>query len=135
MQVTLVTQRSADPSGPIGAARALQRNLTRRGLAIRTHTRIVRREGTSLIAGDGSHIDADIVVLATGLQANPLVHQTGLPTHAKDGLRVNAQLHSIADPRVFAGGDCAAMEGFNLPKLGVFGVRQAAYIHANCWPV
>ena len=23
------------------------------------------------------------------------------------------------------------MEGFNLPKLGVYGVRQAKYIHAN----
>jgi NADH dehydrogenase FAD-containing subunit len=55
----------------------------------------------------------------------------GLPTHSTNGLRINAKLHSIADPRVFAGGDCAAMEGFNLPKLGVFGVRQAAYIHAN----
>lgn len=132
MRVTLVTRGDRlIKEAPAGAARALHRKLTRRGLAIRTHTPIVRREGESLIADDGSHIDADIVVLALGLEANPFVHEMGLPTHSTNGLRINAKLHSIADQRVFAGGDCAAMEGFDLPKLGVFGVRQAAYIHAN----
>lgn len=132
MRVTLVTRGDRlIKEAPAGAGRALHRKLTRRGLAIRTDTSIVRREGESLIADDGSHIDADIVVLAPGLEANPLVHEMGLPTHSTNGLRINAKLHSIADQRVFAGGDCAAMEGFDLPKLGVFGVRQAAYIHAN----
>jgi len=132
MRVTLVTRGDRlIKEAPAGAARALHRKLARRGLAIRTHTPIVRREGESLIADDGSHIDADIVVLALGLEANPLVQELGLPTHSTNGLRINAKLHSIADQRVFAGGDCAAMEGFDLPKLGVFGVRQAAYIHAN----
>jgi NADH dehydrogenase FAD-containing subunit len=40
-------------------------------------------------------------------------------------------LHSIADNRIFASGDCAAMEGHDLPKLGVFGVRQASHIYSN----
>lgn len=132
MPVTLATHSDRlIKQAPAGAARALQRKLTRRGVAIRTHTRIVRREGESLITEDGSRIHADVVVLATGLETNPLVHETGLPTLSKNGLRINGKLHSIADARVFAGGDCAAMEGFDLPKLGVFGVRQAAYIHAN----
>ncbi len=116
---------------PVGAARRLQRELIRSGVDIRTHVRVVLREGNSLIAEDGRHIPADLVVLATGLEAHPLVQTTGLPTRPKHGLRINRSLHSIADERVFAGGDCAAMEGFDLPKLGVFGVRQAACIHAN----
>lgn len=132
MRVTLATRGDRlIKQAPASAARALQRKLTRRGVVIRTRTRIVRREGASLVADDGTRIDADVVVLAIGLEANPLVHETGLPTHFKEGLRINAKLHSIADKRVFAGGDCAAMEGFDLPKLGVFGVRQADYIHAN----
>ena len=116
---------------PAGAARKLQRELIRHGVDIRTHVRVVRRKGPSLIAEDGRSFAADIVVLATGLEAHPLVQTTGLPTRPKQGLRINSALHSIADERVFAGGDCAALEGFDLPKLGVFGVRQAAYIHAN----
>ncbi len=132
LPVTLVT--SGDrliKQAPAGAARSLREILTQRGVIVRTHTRIVRREPGVLIIADDGRIDADLVVLAVGLEANSLVDQTGLPARAKSGLRVNACLNSIADERVFAGGDCAAMEGFDLPKLGVFGVRQAAYIHAN----
>lgn len=132
MRVTLVT--SSDrliAEAPAGAARTLQRKLIRRGVVIRTHCRVVRREEEFLIAEDGSRVDADVVVLATGLQANSLVHDMDLPMYPRKGIRINSKLHSIADERVFAAGDCASMEGFNLPKLGVFGVRQAACIHAN----
>jgi len=132
VHVTLLTP--ADrliQQAPAGAARKLQRELIRHGVDIRTHVRVVRRKGPSLIAADGRSFTADIVVLATGLEAHPLVQTTSLPTRPKQGLRINSALHSIADERVFAGGDCAALEGFDLPKLGVFGVRQAAYIHAN----
>jgi NADH dehydrogenase FAD-containing subunit len=132
MPVTLIT--SSDrlvPQAPSRASRTLHQRLSRRGLTIRTHTRIVRREGQTLIAQDDSRIEAETVVLATGLEAHPLVYRTGLPIRGRDGLRVNAKLHSIADTRVFATGDCAALEGHDLPKLGVFGVRQAAYLHAN----
>lgn len=103
----------------------------RRGITILPNTRINRRDGTSLVAEDGKRIPADLVVLATGLEAHPLIYTMGLPTHAGRGLRINDKLHSIADKRIFASGDCAAMEGFDLPKLGVFGVRQAICLHAN----
>lgn len=132
MPVTLITPGDRlIKQAPAGAARSLHRTLARSGVTIRTQTRVSRREQETLIAEDGSRIDADVVVLSTGLEANPLVEKTGLPIRPKSGLRVSESLHSIADPRVFAGGDCAAMEGHDLPKLGVFGVRQASRIHAN----
>ncbi|HUZ06396.1 MAG TPA: FAD-dependent oxidoreductase, partial [Candidatus Paceibacterota bacterium] len=132
MSVTLITSSAGlIPQAPSGTARALQRKLTRLEVDIRLGTRIIRREGAALIAADGSRFMADVVVLANGLEANPLVEKIGLPTRTGIGLRINRRLHSIADDRVFASGDCTAMEDFNLPKLGVFGVRQAAYIHAN----
>jgi NADH dehydrogenase FAD-containing subunit len=116
---------------PQGASSDLQQRLVQRGLTLHLNTKIDRREGSTLVTDNGKRIDADLVVLATGLEANGLMQETGLPADAKEGLRVNARLQSIVDERVFAGGDCAAMEGFTLPKLGVFGVRQAACIHAN----
>ena len=132
VEVTLLTP--ADrliTQAPAGAARRLQRELMRSGVEIRTHTRVTQRDGKSLITEDGQHIPADLVVLATGLEAHPLVETTGLPTRQKQGLRIDRTLCSISDDRFFAGGDCAALEGFDLPKLGVFGVRQAACIHVN----
>ncbi len=132
MPVTLITPGDRlMQQAPAGAARSLRRTLASAGVNIRLKTRIVRREGEALIAEHGDKIVADLVVLATGLKANALVDRTGLPVLPGQGLRVTASLHSIADERVFAGGDCASMEGFDLPKLGVFGVRQARHIHAN----
>ncbi len=119
------------PAASGGAARSLHRKLTGNGLDLHYNTPIVGREDGSLLAEDGRRIESDYVVLATGLQAQSLVYACGLPTRSEDGLLVNAKLHSVGDSRIFAGGDCAAMEGYALPKLGVFGVRQAAFIHAN----
>jgi NADH dehydrogenase FAD-containing subunit len=132
MPVTLIAPgHRLIQSAPAGAARWLQQKLSCSDITLRLQTRVVRREQNRLLAEDGSQIEADLVVLATGLVAGRLVYELGLPTRPKDGLRINPQLHSIADPRVFAGGDCAALDGWDLPKLGVFGVRQAACIHAN----
>ncbi|TVS20985.1 MAG: pyridine nucleotide-disulfide oxidoreductase [Planctomycetaceae bacterium] len=132
MPVTLVTSTDRIiPQAPHRASQTLQQKLARRGLTIRTRTCIAGREQQTLIAEDGSRFDAELVVLATGLEAHSLVQRTGLPVRCRDGLLVNAKLHSIDDDRVFATGDCAALEGYELPKLGVFGVRQAAFLHAN----
>lgn len=121
----LVKQASA------GVARCLQNNLLRRGIAVHFQTDIVRREGDMLIAVDKRKFTSEIVVLASGLQANSLVHSLDLPADKNGGLYINAALHSVENPRVFAAGDCAFMQGLNLPKLGVFGVRQAEFILAN----
>src|SRR5699024_1921941 len=43
---------------PAGAARALARTLTARGVTIRTGTRIARREAGALICEDGQRIEA-----------------------------------------------------------------------------
>ena len=132
LSLSLITSSAAlIAQAPPGASRALQRKLSRRGVKILPCTRIFVREKGSLIADNGRRVPADVVVVATGLEANPLVDEMGLPTRAGKGLRVNSKLHSIADQRIFAGGDCACMEGFDLPKLGVFGVRQGVVIHAN----
>lgn len=130
--ITLVTHSARlIKQAPEGAAKRLYCNLTRRGVDVQFNTGINRREAGTLVTDDGRSIDADIVVLAIGLEANPLVSQTGLPVNDRQGLRVKPTLQSVADPRVFAAGDCASMDGLNLPKLGVFGVRQAEYIYQN----
>lgn len=132
MRVTLIARGEVlIKNAPEGAGRALERKLAERGLTILKHTSITRREGAALIAEDGRRIEADLVVLGTGLVAAGLVYETGLPTDEQEGLRVSRKLNSIADPRVFASGDCAALEGHKLPKLGVFGVRQSRFIHGN----
>lgn len=132
MPITLVTHsKQLIKQAPEGAAKRLYRNLTRRGVDVQFNTRIARREAGTLVTGDGRLVAADVVVLAIGLEADPLVSKANLPVNDRQGLRVKQTLQSVADARVFAAGDCASMDGFNLPKLGVFGVRQAEYLYQN----
>ncbi|MGQ9425159.1 NAD(P)/FAD-dependent oxidoreductase [Gilvimarinus sp. F26214L] len=132
LKVTLVSGSGTLLAGaPKRASDYMERRLRRRGLEVRCATRVVRRDGAALVTDTGEKIPADWVILATGLKANPLVTTLGLPADGSSGLRVNGFLHSPADARVFAAGDCASMEGHDLPKLGVFGVRQAQYVHRN----
>lgn len=131
-QVKLLTgDQGLLPAAPPGASKSLKKKLAARGLRIHTGARVLARKDGKLVLEDGAELQADFVVLATGLKAASLVRHTGLPFHAAEGLRVNSKLHSVEDNRVFAAGDCAAMEGYSLPKLGVFGVRQAEFIRHN----
>lgn len=132
LQVTLAASGTRLIHGePAGAGRSLERSLRQLGVRVMKNTRIVRREADAWVTESGNRIEADLAIMAGGLEADPLVSESGLPVRGRQGLRINAKLHSIADPRIFAGGDCAALEGHDLPKLGVYGVRQAACIHRN----
>ena len=79
---------------------------------------------------DGTAIAFDHALVATGLRAAPLVEACNLPADER-GLHVLDRLHAASDDRVFAAGDCARIDGYDLPKVGVFGVRAAPVLAAN----
>lgn len=119
------------PQFPEKAGRSLYRNLLRRGVRVLCNTRVTGYAGATATLDSGEEIEADVLVPAVGLAANPLAQKIRLPCDSKNGLSIQATLNSPADAKVFAAGDCAALEGHNLPKLGVFGVREASCIHHN----
>jgi NADH dehydrogenase FAD-containing subunit len=116
---------------PAGAARTLRRMFQRRGIevALGNPVRSVRQDELTLETG--RRVGWDVLVVATGLKPALLAGRLGLPVDSDGGLRVTAALNSVADDRIFAAGDCAALEGYRLPKLGVFGVRQAPVLLEN----
>ena len=79
----------------------------------------------------GRGLPFDHLVIATGLRAPDLTAHFDLPLDPLGRLRVSPTLQSLADPRVFAAGDCAAIEGHPRPFAGVFGVRAAAVLIDN----
>lgn len=116
---------------PAGAARSLTRALRERGIELCLGCTIERIEARAAVASDGRRVPGDLLVAATGLRAPRWNRGLGLPLDGEDGIRVGATLQSVADERVFAVGDCARLEGHDLPKLGVFGVRQAPVLLHN----
>lgn len=129
--ITLVTSSERLlPDAPAGASRALARVLADYpvDVCLRIRARRITARGVELESDEC--LACDHVLTAIGLQAKALTRQLGL-TASRAGLRVNAYMHSVDDPSVFAAGDCADFAPRDLPKLGVFGVKAAEVIHHN----
>lgn len=116
---------------PAGAARTLRRAFRRRDIEVVLGDPAVVVRQDELRLESGRRLPWDVLVVATGLKPAALMAQLGLPVDDAGALRVDATLASVADERVFAAGDCAAMDGRRLPRLGVFGVRQAPVLLEN----
>jgi len=118
-------------SAPAGAGRRLHRELARRGVSVHLGERVASHADGRVETESGMRLPFDALIMATGLQAKALVTELGLPCDRKRGLRVNHGLQSVGDERIFAVGDCADIEGENLPRLGVFGVMAAPVLVDN----
>ncbi len=94
----------------------LQQSLEARGLQFRMNAQ------TSALIGnakgrvskvefkDGSHVPADLVVMAVGIRPNTqLAESMGL--HVNRGIVVSDTLQTVTDPRIYAVGECAAHRG------------------------
>ncbi|MBM7579472.1 NAD(P)/FAD-dependent oxidoreductase [Jeotgalibacillus terrae] len=72
------------------------------------------------------------VIFLGGAQAPDLLKTSGLPVDQKGFIKVNAGLQTIDNSSVFSAGDCAALVTHpDLPKSGVYAVRQGEVLYHN----
>lgn len=116
---------------PPKAAKAVLRNLQSRGVRFRAGSRVVRLETGGALTLGGATVPFDIFVNATGLKPSAILCDLDLPLGPDGTLAVDKHLRSPADPLIHAGGDCAALEGHTLPRIGVYAVRQAPVLLDN----
>lgn len=120
------------PGFPAEAADRLAGVFRKRGINVESETRVVelRRtdEGVVVTTAAGRELGFDEVVLASGLVPSPTIAALGL---GDAGLQVTTRLASRYDETIFGAGDCITFEGRDLPKVGVFGVRQAPILSDN----
>lgn len=132
VQIRLLSRsRSLLPGFPPGAGKQLCRVLRSRGVDVRFDSEVAHIESAQVLLGEGSRFASDLVILATGLLPAAEMSNLSLPSNDRDGLHVTPHLHSVADSLVFGAGDCIAFANRSLPKLGVFGVRQAPVLLNN----
>jgi nitrite reductase (NADH) large subunit len=110
MQVTLIHRSRVllNQQVDADAAGLLERNLRARGLALRLDAETVALYGNERVEGvelaDGDRIDADLVVMAVGVQPDTaLARSAGL--HCERGIVVDDTLQTF-DPSVYAVGEC-----------------------------
>ncbi len=84
-----------------------------------------------LALSDGSFLEAETALWATGVVGPPMLVDSGLACDAAGRVRVAATLRSISHANVFAAGDCAAIEGNRRPEFSLSAVRAGASLAAN----
>ncbi len=121
------------PQLPSNARRRLVRFMTSRGVRLHTDVAVAKVEADRVVLSDGRTLAHDVVVLATGLVASPLVETLGLAGdgQASDGIPVGASLQHHRHDEVYAAGDCAHFLPRPLARIGVYGVRQGPVLLAG----
>ena len=116
---------------PAKARSRVVESLEARGIVFRRGARIVSvGEGTARLAS-GGEIGFDRFVNSAGLRPRHILRNTGLPLDDEGALIVDSFLRVPAHPAIHAGGDCIAIEGRDLARIGVYAIREAPILHAN----
>ena len=94
----------------------LQQSLETRGLQFRMNAQTAALIGneqgrvSKVEFKDGSHVPADLVVMAVGIRPNTQLAQN-MGLHVDRGIVVSDTLQTVTDPRIYAVGECAAHRG------------------------
>jgi selenide, water dikinase len=99
--------------------------LAERGIAVRTGQRVAAVTAEEIVIADGGRVPSRLTVWLTGAVAWPLFQGSGLPLDERGFLLLDDALRSLADPRIFAVGDCGTLASHpDTPKAGVYAVRE-----------
>ena len=80
---------------------------------------------------DGKFLPADIVLWATSAAAPPLLPAFDLPKDDRGFLLTEPTLQCVSSEGVFAVGDTGTIRGQDLPKAGVYAVREGPVLWEN----
>jgi NADH dehydrogenase len=118
--ITLVeAQQQLLPGFPPEARAFAEKYLREQGVTIITGQRITAVRKGSLILATGVELPQSMLIWTGGIKPSRLIDGLPLPKDPAGWLLVNDRLHSPADDRLYAVGDCVAVQGSNglLPLL------------------
>jgi selenide,water dikinase len=114
-----------------GVRRALADAVHEAGIAVRTGRRATAIDAEGVTLSDGERISADHVIATTAASAPDWLRETGLTLDDDGFIAVDDCLQSLSHPGIFATGDVASMQNHDLPKAGVYAVRQGPVLAEN----
>ncbi len=113
--------------------RIVQSELAQAGVEVKNEVRVLAHAGEGILncAGNVSHGPFALVIGATHAQPPLWFAQSQLPTDERGFLKVDRHLRVFGQDDLFAAGDSIQFNGENLPKSGVFAVRQGPVLYRN----
>lgn len=129
----LLVTRSASvlPDYPQRLQRRVHNRLNAYGITVHTAQEVITVDATGVSTTTGELIAADHVFWCTQARPPDWLANSGLTVTARGFLAVNACLQNPGNADVFAAGDCAWLTTEDLPRAGVYAVRQAPVLKEN----
>ncbi len=119
------------PSYNAAARRKLERALKDRDIAVHTGAGLNRVTPDAVIIANGEVLESHKTVLVTSAGPPRWVDDSDIARDERGFIRVDDQLRSVSHAQLFAAGDAASMDNHQLPKAGVYAVRQGPYLAEN----
>ncbi len=132
LSFTIVTPSAGVlPSLPAATRQTFTDILCQRGIVVRANSKVSAVEADAAILDDGARIAFDEIFWTTRAEAASWLRETALALDDDGFIRVGRTLQSVSHPEVFVAGDVAAIDGYSLPKSGVYAVRSTPTLATN----
>ena len=128
---TIVTKGRLLEDHNISVQTRFRRALDEQGITIVEDEAVAEVAKNRVICASGRTLDFDELIWVTEAGGAPWLAGTGLEVDKGGFIVVDSTLRSVSDPRFFAAGDIAAIQGHPRPKAGVFAVRQGPPLAEN----
>ncbi len=112
-------------------AERIARALRKCGVQLRTATPVLSVNAGPVVASSSGSESFDALFWTAGAAPPPLLRASGIACDSRGFARVERTLRSVSHPEVFAAGDSAAFDTDDVPKSGVYAVRQGALLAKN----
>ena len=119
------------PRLPPKVRRRFAEIMAERSIAVHTNSRVTGLDAGGVQVNCETSVQLDEIFWTTRAAAAPWLAGTGLALEANGFLRVGRTLQSVSHPDVFAAGDVASIDGYDLPKSGVYAVRSGPPLATN----
>ena len=131
-EITLASSRDRVlPGLPKKAGRLAQQSLSQRGIQILSNFRVASMERGLARSQSGIEVPYDVAILTIGIMPQRIFIDSAVETSEDGALLVNDYLQSTSHPDIFGGGDCIAVKGKPLDRVGVYAVREAPILFRN----
>ncbi len=105
--------------------------LLNRNITIHVNSKVTAVEAGIAILNGAERVALHEIFWTTRAEAAPWLRETGLALDDTGFIRVGRTLQSVSHPNVFAAGDVASLDGYSLPKSGVYAVRSGPTLATN----
>jgi NADH dehydrogenase FAD-containing subunit len=129
--ILLNSSKNLLPNMPEKAGYLAKKSFSKRGIRIISDFHAVFLSDGVVYPEFGEEIAFDVALLTIGIRPPDLFSRSRLKTADDGALLVNDYLQSVDYPEIFGGGDCIALQGKPLDRVGVYAVREAPVLYHN----